>query len=41
MACMGLNPFRGGDQRTSKADIAMVVGAIAATVAVIVWAFVG
>ena len=38
---MGLNPFRGGSRNASKADIVMVVGAVAATVAVIVWAFAG
>ena len=36
---MGLNPFR--EHQTSAMDIAMVVGAILLTVAVVVWALMG
>jgi hypothetical protein len=38
-AHMGFNPFR--KQRRSIADIAMVVGAIAATIAGLIWAMSG
>ena len=33
---MGLNPFR--DQRRTLADVAMMVAAIVAAIAVVVWA---
>lgn len=36
---MGLNPFR--PQTKSGFDIAMVIGALLLTLAVIIWAFVG
>jgi hypothetical protein len=36
---MGFNPFR--KQRRSLADVAMVVAAIAATIAGLVWAMTG
>lgn len=36
---MGLNPFR--EHRTTAMDIAMVVGALLLTVAVVVWALTG
>jgi hypothetical protein len=38
---MGLNPFRGGQQHRSKLDVVMVGGALALTVAVVVWAIFG
>jgi hypothetical protein len=36
---MGLNPFR--PQTVSRADIAMVVGAVVAVVALVAWAILG
>jgi hypothetical protein len=36
---MGLNPFR--PQSTTSFDIAMVIGAIALTIAVVLWALFG
>jgi hypothetical protein len=36
---MGLNPFR--EHRTSAMDIAMVIGALLLTVAVVAWALMG
>ena len=36
MSCMGLNPFK--EQRRTLADLAMMVAAIAAALAVVVWA---
>ncbi len=36
---MGLDPFR--EQRPSAADIAMVIGAVALTIGVILWAVMG
>lgn len=36
---MGLNPFR--EHRTSAVDIAMVIGALLLTVAVVAWALMG
>jgi hypothetical protein len=36
---MGLNPFR--PQSVSAADIAMVVGAVVAVVALVAWAILG
>jgi len=35
---MGLNPFRGGNEKASPADIAMVIGAIIAMIVAIAWA---
>jgi hypothetical protein len=36
---MGLNPFR--EHRTSAMDVAMVIGALLLTVAVVAWALMG
>ena len=36
---MGLNPFR--EHRTSAVDIALVIGALLLTVAVVAWALMG